>query len=187
MLLVVALWLMDRRAFVPAAIVCGLASAARPTAAGIIGVLMLAYWFNRGDSAGRRLARLAPLSLVASGGLFGYAAYLAYRFGSPLVYFTNFRAGWVRDEARASWFEYLTLARVWDQFKYIGRLVEDFPVGLVNATHSFLLEYPDYAVHPVPQPGRAGTGTTQLSPAAGAGADYLPARVPGVGRGDVRR
>ena len=140
--LIATLRLLDRRAYVPAALVSGLATAARPTAAPIAAVVLLAYWFNRGGSRGERLRGMIPLGIVAASGILLYGAYLTARFGSPLVYFENFRAGWVSDEKRASWLEYLTLARVWDQFKYFGRLWRALPVGLYQATNPFMWNMP---------------------------------------------
>ena len=140
--IVSALWLIDRRAWIPAAIVCGLATATRPTALAIVAVYMLAYWFNNPGSRAGLWRRLVPLSVVAAGGLISYAVYLTIRFGSPLIYFANFRVGWVSDESRASWFEFLTLARVWDQFKYFGRTFRDFPEGLVNLANPLMWNMP---------------------------------------------
>lgn len=141
-LIVAALALMDRGAFVLAAVACGLATAARPTAAPIAAVFMLSYWLNRDEPRGRRLCRLVPLSLVAVGGLAAYAVFLGVRFGSPLVYFDNFRAGWVPDKIRASWLEYLTLTPVWEQFKYFRNTVRDFPAGLINLANPLMWNVP---------------------------------------------
>jgi len=139
---VIALWLMDRRAFLPAAVACGLATASRPTALPIAAVFALAYWLNEPSTRGRRLARLVPLGIVTGAGIIAYAVYLTARFGSPLVYLDNFRAGWVTEAQRSTWFEYLTFARVWDQFKYVGRLFEAFPAGLVNAANPLMWNMP---------------------------------------------
>lgn len=155
LLVVSALWLIDRRSWVPAAIVCGLATATRPTALALTGVYALAYWFNSAAgtetsrhndhnlaSRRRRLVRLAPLLVVAAAGILCYTGYLTVRFGSPLVYLANFRAGWVTDEGRAGWLEYLVLARVWDQFKYFGRALLSLPTGLVHVTNPLMWNMP---------------------------------------------
>ena len=142
LLTVVTLMLADRRAFLVAAVVCGLATATRPTALGLVPVFMLAYWFNAGGTRAQRLGRLAPLTIVASSGILLYAGYLTYRFGSPLVYLDNFRVGWIPDSTRSDWFQYVTLARVWDQFKYFGRVIKDFPIGLVNLVNPFAWNMP---------------------------------------------
>lgn len=142
LLTVAALWLIDRRAWLPAALICGLATATRPTALPIVGVYALAYWFNNSDTRRARLLKLVPLVIVGAAGLLAYAGYLTYRFDSPLVYAANFRAGWVTDEARANWLEYLTLARMWDQFKYFGRMIASLPVGLVNLASPLLWNVP---------------------------------------------
>lgn len=130
----VALWLLDRGAYIPAAITCGIATASRPTALAITGVFALAYWFNRDEPRPRRLAKLIPLGAVAGAGILAYAGFLTINYGSPLVYFENFKAGWVQDEERAGWVAYLTLTPVWEQFKYFRNLVVfEPPIGLINA------------------------------------------------------
>ncbi|TWT41074.1 hypothetical protein RAS1_37650 [Phycisphaerae bacterium RAS1] len=137
-----ALMLMDQRRFTLAALACGLATATRPTAAGMVAVFALAWWFNSAAAPRRRLTLLIPLGLIASIGILAYAGYLTYRFGSPLVYFTNFRVGWVPDEHRADWFQYLSLARVWDQFKHFGRAFRGLPGSLVELTDPFAWNMP---------------------------------------------
>jgi hypothetical protein len=147
LLTVIALLLADRRMFVAAAIACGLATATRPTALGLVPVVMLAYWVNAGGTRWRRLLELVPLTIIAAAGIALYAGYLTHRFGSPLVYLENFRVGWVTESMRSSWLEYLALARVWDQFKYFGRVIEHFPVGLVNLVYPFTWNMPlDFAI-----------------------------------------
>jgi Gpi18-like mannosyltransferase len=140
---VVALWLIDTRHFVAAAIASGLATATRPTALAIVAVLLLAYWMSSGAPRRRRLWTLIPLGLVGAGGIMAYAGYLTYRFGSPLVYIANFKAGWVPDKQRATWLEFLTLTPVWEQFHYFRDLVlAPPPLGLVNVTNPFLWNVP---------------------------------------------
>lgn len=144
LLMVVALWLIDIRAFVPAAVVCGVATATRPTALGIAGVLALAYWFNSSEPRrGRRLLKLVPLVLIGVAGIAAYAGYLTYRFGSPLVYVDNFKAGWVSEGQRAEWLPFLTLSPFWEQFKYFRNLVLFAPpVGLINAPNTLMWNAP---------------------------------------------
>ena len=143
LLMVVALWLIDARAFTAAAVVCGLATATRPTALAIVGVLLLAYWLSSPEPRRRRLAKLIPLGVVGAAGILAYAAYLTYRFGSPLVYIANFKAGWVPDKGRADWLGYLTLTPVWEQFKYFRNLVLFAPpIGLVNAANTLMWNTP---------------------------------------------
>jgi hypothetical protein len=142
LLMVSALWLLDRRAFVPAAVLSGLCTATRPTALAISAVFVLAHWFNSGLPRGPRLRRLVPLALVSAGGIISYAIYLTVRFGSPLVYFANFRAGWVADKQRATWLEFLTGTVVWERFKYFRDVVLDFPAGLTTLAHPFTWNMP---------------------------------------------
>lgn len=128
--IVAALMLMDRGRFGAASVASGLATAARPTALPLAAVFALSYWLRSRLPARRRAARLAVLGLVAVGGLLAYAGFLTWRYGTPLVYVQNFKDGWIPEEARSGWFQYLTLARVWDQFKYIGRTFRGFPASL---------------------------------------------------------
>lgn len=142
-LFVAALWLMDRRVFWAAAVVCALATATRPTALSIAVVLALAYWLNSERARGQRLARLVPLGLVAGLGIAGYAAFLTYQFGSPLVYIANFKAGWVPDHQRADWVAFLTFTPVFEQFKYFRDLVMFAPpIGLANAPNTLMWNMP---------------------------------------------
>jgi hypothetical protein len=143
LLIVGALWLIDSRAFVPAAIVSGLATATRPTALAMAVVLLLAYWLHSAVPRRRRLLKLVPLGIVGAGGILAYAGYLTYRFGSPLVYFANFKAGWVSDQQRASWLEFLTLTPVWEQFHYFRDLfLAPPPLGLVNLSNALVWNLP---------------------------------------------
>ncbi len=140
---VVALWLIDARHFAAAAIVSGLATATRPTALAIVAVLLLAYWMSSVEPRRRRFWKLIPLGLVGAGGILAYAGYLTYRFASPLVYFANFKAGWVPDKQRATWLEYLTLTPVWEQFHYFRDVVlAPPPLGLMNAANPFTWNAP---------------------------------------------
>ena len=142
LLTVVTLALIDRRAWLPAALVCGVATATRPTALGLAAVVALAFLLNAQLRRSKRWAVAVALGVVGSAGLLAYAAYLGYRFGSPTVYLTNFRAGWVTNEIRSDWFQYLTFARVWDQFKYFGHVLTDAPLGLIELTRSFTWNMP---------------------------------------------
>jgi hypothetical protein len=128
--IVAALLLMDRGFFGAASVACGLATAARPTALPLAVVFAVSYWLRSRLPVGRRAAALAVLGVVAVGGLLAYAAFLTWRYGTPLVYVQNFKDGWIPEEARSDWFQYLTLARIWDQFKYIGRTIRGFPASL---------------------------------------------------------
>lgn len=142
-LTVAMLYAVDCKRFWIGAICCGLATASRPTAAGLVPVFAIAYWISDSERPAKsRLLRLIPLGALAVSGMAAYAGFLWYEFGSPLVYFTNFRVGWTPTSTRASWLEYLTLARVWDQFKYFGRVLANFPVGLIELTNPFTWNMP---------------------------------------------
>jgi len=142
LLTVATLRALDRRAFIWAAVLCGLATATRPTAAALVPVYLLAFWCLHPASRGRRLALLAPLTFVAALGGIVYAGYLAYRFDSPLVYVTNFRAGWTPDEARSDWLSFVTLTPVWEQFKYFGRALAAPPISLTYLAVPFTWNVP---------------------------------------------
>jgi Gpi18-like mannosyltransferase len=140
---VTALWLIDTRHFAAAAVASGIATATRPTALAIAVVLVLAYWMNSPEPRRRRIWKMIPLGLVGAGGILAYAGYLTYRFHSPLIYFDNFKAGWVPDKQRADWLEFLTLTPIWDQFHYFRDVVlTPPPIGLVNLAHPFLWNVP---------------------------------------------
>jgi len=128
--IVTTLLLMDRGDFGAASLACGLATAARPTALPLAVVFALSYWLRSRLPIGRRMAALAGLGLIAVSGLLAYAAFLTWHYGTPLVYLQNFKEGWIPDKHRSDWFQYLTLARVWDQFKYFGRTIRGLPAGL---------------------------------------------------------
>ena len=134
---VAALWLIDTRQFVAAAVVSGLATATRPTALAIAVVLLLAYWMGSVEPRRRRIWKLIPLGLVGAGGILAYAGYLTYRFGSPLIYLANFKAGWVPDQQRATWLEFLTLTPVWEQVHYFRDVLQTLPpLNLVILSNS---------------------------------------------------
>lgn len=126
-----------------AAILCGIGTAARPTAV-VVAPVVLLHWllfspgeWKKPELLVNKLIRGIPLGFLSISGALAYAGYLTYRFGSPFVYSANFRTGWVHDNARASWFQFLTGARVWDQtFKYVGRLIKGFPDETVWVFHA---------------------------------------------------
>lgn len=134
LLTVCTLYLLDRKAELPAAVACGLATATRPTAAALAGVFLIHPMGSRGRGRMRRVLLLLPLALS---GIAAYAVYLTIRFGSPWVYFENFRVGWVPDASRADWLEFMTFARVWDQFKHFGRALAAPPASCVELLNPF--------------------------------------------------
>lgn len=137
-----ALWLIDRGAFFPAALVSGLATATRPTALAIAAVLVLAFWLNAAGTRRQRLLKLIPLGLLGAAGLLLFAGYLTWRFGSPLVYIDNFKAGWVPEKERSDWLAYLTFTPIWEQFRYFRNTALFAPVGLVNLANPFMWNVP---------------------------------------------
>jgi hypothetical protein len=132
LLFVGAGWLLDQRAYWPAALLSALATATRPTAAVLVLVVLLAFWTGSRLTRERRALLLAPLGVLAGAGLLAYAGYLTWRFGSPLVYARNFASGWVHPEERATWLDFALLGPIWSQFKYVGRVLAGFPAGLVD-------------------------------------------------------
>lgn len=147
LLVVVALRLIDGRRWLPAAVVSGLATATRPTALAIAGVLVLAVWFNAEYRGGGRLGlrarigRLVPLALVSVSGIVAYAIFLTVRFGTPFVYSANFKY-WVQDERRADWLGFLTFSRVFEQFKYFGAFFLPYPRGPMLAANPLMWNVP---------------------------------------------
>lgn len=143
-LLLIALtcYLVDRGWFWAAAVACGLATATRPTVAVVAPVVLLAWWLAGSVRDWRRLWQVVPLGVLSVGGAGAYAGFLWYSYGSVGVYFENFKAGWIPDEARADWLEFLVAAPLWSEFKYLGRAVRDFPLGLVNLTNPLAWNVP---------------------------------------------
>lgn len=139
---VLALWCADRRHWLAAAVCAGLATATRPTALAVALVVLLAYWFASDTPRRKRMLAGLPLGVLAVSGIAAYAGFLWYSYGSPLVYLANFKAGWVPDTHRSTWLEYLLGARVFDQFKYFGRMFLAPPAGLINATNPFAWNMP---------------------------------------------
>jgi hypothetical protein len=138
LLIIATCMLLERRQWLPAAVLCGVATASRPTALGLAGVFAIAYAVGNRHLPLRRLAlRSIPLLLVAVGGIAAYAIYLRVLTGSWTSYFDNFRVGWVPDSQRAEWYQYLTGARMWDQFKHFGRAIRGFPIGLIELINPF--------------------------------------------------
>jgi Gpi18-like mannosyltransferase len=139
---VVTLMLIDRRRWAAAAIACAFATATRPTAAGLVAVLAIGYWFASPASRGRRAMTAAILGVIGAAGALAYGAYLTYRFDSPMVYFTNFKVGWVPDSKRGTWLEFLALVRVWEHIRYFRDAILGFPAGLVKLAEPFAWNLP---------------------------------------------
>ena len=134
LLTVLVLHLAAVRRWWPAAVACGLATATRPTGLTLAPVLVLAWWFGNGHEPRRKLRLLPFYTLVAVAGVLAYAAYLTGRFGSPLVFFENFRS-WIPGLTADEWPQFLRLEHVFNGFKYFGRAVREFPVWLVHLTN----------------------------------------------------
>ncbi len=139
---VMTLMLIDRRRWIAAAMACAFATATRPTAAGLAAILAIAYWFLSPASRGKRALSAAALAGVGGLGLLAYAGYLTYRFDSPMVYFTNFKVGWVPDDKRGTWLEFLALVRVWEHIRYFRDAILGFPAGLVELSKPFAWNLP---------------------------------------------
>ncbi len=137
LLIAAALLAIERQRWWLAAAACGLATAARPTAISLMLVLCLSLVFQ--FRAARvpllpALLRLLAVAAVGLSGILAYAAYLALRFGSPLVYFANYQAGWNAPESRAAWNEFLSLQPVWRGLRPLRQTFSDLPTTLVNLT-----------------------------------------------------
>jgi hypothetical protein len=138
LLTVAVLLLADRQCWWLAALACGLATATRPTAVTLIPVLLLAHWLN---AQPRRRGALLGLGVVASLGVACYAVYLTGRFGSPAVYFDNFR-NWIPELGESQWPRFLRLENIANGFKYLGRAVRQFPTGLTHLTNPIAWNIP---------------------------------------------
>ncbi|MDX2197964.1 MAG: mannosyltransferase family protein [Phycisphaerae bacterium] len=138
LLSVLALSLADGGSFAAAGLAVALATASRPTALALAPTVALAHWVRRGGAVRAVPATVALLALGAAGAA-AYAGFLQWRFGSALVYFENFRAGWVQTEHRADWPAFLTLAPVFEQFKHFRNalLSPDFPISLISLLDPF--------------------------------------------------
>jgi hypothetical protein len=138
LLTIAVLLLADRQRWWLAALVCGLATATRPTAVTLVPVLLLAYWLN---TPRRRFGTLLGLGVAASLGVAFYAAHLTYRFGSPAVYFDNFR-NWIPELGESQWPHFLRLENIANGFKYLGRAIRQFPTGLMHLTNPIAWNIP---------------------------------------------
>jgi len=136
------LLLADRGAYWAAALTCALATAARPSGVALTLVLMLAHWFAADGPRLRRALRTLAIGLVGSLGLLAYAAYLAQRFGSALVYLDSLRSGWVPPMSGRDWLAFALLARIWDQLKYLGRTFAALPGSLITLADPLLWNIP---------------------------------------------
>lgn len=130
LLIALLIVLAQRQRFGWAALVAALATASRPTAICLPPILALLYLITSRRPLGRRLLVAVGLGVVASAGALAYAGYLTWQFGSPLVYNDNLRDGWIGqpppEAVRAFW----TSSRVWNQFKWLGRIFRDLPLSL---------------------------------------------------------
>ncbi len=120
----------ETRRYALGAVACALCTATRPTASVVAALLALCYFVREAGSTRKRAIVALALGAVGGIGLFAYMGFLTLKFGSPFVYTENFK-GWVDDHARGDWFEYLTLARVWEQLKHLPRGLLNAPEGLV--------------------------------------------------------
>lgn len=142
LLIVAMLCAADRGAWFWAAVWCALATATRPTCVPMAPLLGLAAFHVCGYGVIARAIRSLGLTLIALSGAAAYAIYLTWRFGSPFVYLDNFRLGWAEQHVASTWTEFLTLARVWDQFKYLGRALRDLPVSLTQLANPIAWNMP---------------------------------------------
>lgn len=140
--MIVSLHLADARRFGAAALVCGIATATRPTAVVLAPVVLLAWWLAQPQRWPARLVRMVPVAALSVSGAAAYAVFLGLRYGTPLVYFRNLRQGWIPETPATNWFAFFALARVWDQFKYIGRAFRDLPASLTRFTDPMLWNMP---------------------------------------------
>jgi hypothetical protein len=88
MLVAIALWLLQKKQIWWAAVVCGVATACRPTGAALaITLAMYALFYPRDRAWWGRIGRAALIGLVASSGAIAYEAFLWHRYEKPDIYF----------------------------------------------------------------------------------------------------
>lgn len=124
--------LIERCRFVAAAIVVGLATASRPTAIALVIVLIFAIVQRPETPIRRRVGAAALGAVIGSLGLAGYGAYLAYRFGSPFVYFDNFRVGWIGPDPNSSLVEVLLLKPLIGSAMHLVGAFANPPLSLID-------------------------------------------------------
>lgn len=117
-----------------AAAVCGAACAARPTAIGLAPLLALSFVLTDRGRVAPRLGKAVGVGILAGWGVLAYALYLWIAFGSPLVYFDNFYAGWTGAPREAPWWKLAVGAKLLEQFRHFARVATEFPLGLTYLT-----------------------------------------------------
>lgn len=145
LLMVLTMHLATRHQFLSAALLCGLATAARPTALWLAPLLVVicvqAQWRAWRAAQEQTLRRAAPaaavccaVGLLAISGILAYFAYLTWRFGSPRVYADNYLVGWRGAGPFVTSLELYTGMPLWNRLKLLLRCTEDFPLGLIRLT-----------------------------------------------------
>ncbi|HVC99032.1 MAG TPA: hypothetical protein VND64_35535 [Pirellulales bacterium] len=99
------------------ALVAGLATAARPVGAALLGPLVLYVWRSRKPTR-RRIAELLWSLPLGCWGLIAYCAFLSVRFGEPFAFAKAQGEWWVRPEATVprKLFSLCTLEPLWAVF-----------------------------------------------------------------------
>jgi hypothetical protein len=116
--------LLSRRLTI-AAVLIGVATSVRPTGVAFIPTLAVFAW-KQHRLAGRTRSVVGLAILASSGGLL-YLAYLAYRFGTPFVYFENFES-WLDPNRLYAPLEMLYLKPCWDRMEDYVRLWRTLPL-----------------------------------------------------------
>lgn len=142
LLMAACLLLADRGRLLGAALAAGLAGAARPTTVLLAPLLAWRAWQLRRGALPRRVAVVLGLAALALAGAAAYAWFLTVEFGSPRVYGDNLYAGWIQPSGRFRWDQFLLFARLWDQFRYFGRAIAGFPVGLIELSNPLAWNVP---------------------------------------------
>lgn len=125
--MIAALFALDTGHTTGGGLLAALATAARPTAICLAPIFALAAHFQRAGTWAARARRGVAAGLLAAGGAILWLGYVTIATGSVFTYPRTLHAAWIRVDPRMHWMSYLLLGRVWDQFKYFGRALRDFP------------------------------------------------------------
>jgi Gpi18-like mannosyltransferase len=101
LLVSLALWLLERQRYWPAAIAAGIATAMRPTGVALAMLVPLMLLINQGlKPTGRRIIVLILIGLVSGSGLLAYEGFLWNRYKTPTAYFESQKNWDQMDQSR---------------------------------------------------------------------------------------
>jgi hypothetical protein len=113
-----------------AAAFCAAASACRPTALLLAPLLAVVFWRISAAPRARRFVTAAAIWVASSLGAAAFLGYLAWRFGSPMVYAHNLQVGWLGSDGVGDWTQVVTLTRIWRECRGSLLALATVPSGL---------------------------------------------------------